>query len=49
LLYDDETVVPLWHTPRIVVLDKSVRDAGWFINDDPTNNKFGFRTWLKKE
>ena len=49
LLYDDETVVPLWHTPRIVVLDKSVRDAGWFINNDPTNNKFGFRTWLKKE
>ena len=48
MLYDDATVVPLWQNPRIVVLDKSVQDAGWFINNDALNNKFGTRTWLKK-
>ena len=48
LLYDDETVVPFWQTQRIAVLDKSVRNTGWFIDGDPANNEFGTRTWLKK-
>ena len=47
-LYDDETVVPLWVTPRIAVVDKSVQNAGYFINGDQLNNKFGRSTWLKK-
>jgi peptide/nickel transport system substrate-binding protein len=48
LIYDDATVVPLWLNPRIVILDKSVQDSGWFINGDSNNNKFGTSTWLKK-
>jgi hypothetical protein len=48
LLYDDETIVPLWVTPRIAVVDKSVQNAGYFINGDQLNNKFGRSTWLKK-
>jgi peptide/nickel transport system substrate-binding protein len=48
LMYDDATIVPLWFTPRIVVLDKSVQDSGWFIAGDSSNNKFGTATWLKK-
>ncbi len=48
LIYDDETVVPLWLNPRIVVLDKTVQDSGWFINGDSNNNNFGTATWLKK-
>jgi peptide/nickel transport system substrate-binding protein len=48
LIYDDETFVPLWLTPRMAVVDKSVRNTGWFINSDPDNNQLGTRTWLKK-
>ena len=48
LIYDDETVVPLWEAPRIAVADKSVQNTGWFIYGDPDNNQFGTRTWLKK-
>jgi peptide/nickel transport system substrate-binding protein len=47
LIYDDSTVVPIWQNPRIVVLDKSVRNHGWFINGDSNNIKFGHATWLK--
>jgi peptide/nickel transport system substrate-binding protein len=48
LLYDDETVVPLWQQLRTAVLDNSVQNTGWFIYGDPDNNQFGTRTWLKK-
>jgi peptide/nickel transport system substrate-binding protein len=48
LIYDDETVVPLYQNPRIVVMDKSVQNTGWFIYGDADNNEFGTRTWLKK-
>jgi ABC-type transport system substrate-binding protein len=48
LLYDDSTVVPIWQNPRIVVLDKSVQNDGWFINGDSNNIKLGTSTWLKK-
>jgi ABC-type transport system substrate-binding protein len=48
LLYDDETIVPLWLNPRIAVVAKLVQDTGWFIDGDPDNNQFGTRTWLKK-
>jgi peptide/nickel transport system substrate-binding protein len=48
LLYDDETVVPLWHYPRIAFVDKSVRNTGWFIHNDNMISEFGTRTWLKK-
>jgi peptide/nickel transport system substrate-binding protein len=48
LVYDDSTLIPLWLNPRIVILDKSVRNAGWFINGDSNNLKFGYSTWLKK-
>jgi peptide/nickel transport system substrate-binding protein len=48
LMYDDETVVPLWMNPRIVVLGKPVRNAGWFINGDAYLNEYGRSTWLKK-
>ena len=48
LVYDDATVVPIWQNPRIVVLDKSVQNHGWFINGDSNNIKFGTSTWLKK-
>jgi len=48
LVYDDATVVPLWLNPRIVILDKTVQNSGWFINGDSNNNKFGNATWLKK-
>jgi peptide/nickel transport system substrate-binding protein len=47
LVYDDATVIPLWLNPRIVVLDKTVQNSGWFINRDSNNNKFGTATWLK--
>jgi peptide/nickel transport system substrate-binding protein len=47
-LYDDQTVVPFWQTQRIAVLNKSVRNTGWFIAGDPANNEFGMKTWLKK-
>jgi peptide/nickel transport system substrate-binding protein len=48
LIYDDETIVPLWQNPKIAVLDKSVQNTGWFIYGDADNNEFGTRTWLKK-
>jgi len=48
LIYDDETVVPLWQANRMAVLDKSVQNTGWFIYGDSDNNQFGTRTWLKK-
>jgi len=48
LIYDDATIVPLWLTPRMAVVDKSVRNTGWFINSDPDNNQLGTWTWLKK-
>jgi peptide/nickel transport system substrate-binding protein len=48
LIYDDETIVPLWQNPRIAVVDKSVQNTGWFIYGDPDNNLFGTSTWLKK-
>jgi peptide/nickel transport system substrate-binding protein len=48
LIYDDQTVVPLWDVPRIAVVDKSVQDTGWFIAGDSNNNQCGTRTWLKK-
>ena len=48
LVYDDATLVPLWLNPRIVILDKTVQDHGWFINGDSNNLKFGTATWLKK-
>jgi ABC-type oligopeptide transport system substrate-binding subunit len=48
LVYDNSTVIPHWLNPRIVILDNSVRDAGWFINGDSINHKFGYSTWLKK-
>jgi ABC-type transport system substrate-binding protein len=48
LIYDDETIVPLFQAPRIAVVDKSVQNTGWFIYGDADNNEFGTRTWLKK-
>jgi peptide/nickel transport system substrate-binding protein len=48
LLCDDATIIPLWQTYRIAVVDKSVQNTGWFVYDDPNNNEFGTRTWLKK-
>jgi peptide/nickel transport system substrate-binding protein len=48
LIYDDATAVPMWQQSRIAVLDKSVQNTGWFIYNDPDNNQFGTRTWLKK-
>jgi peptide/nickel transport system substrate-binding protein len=48
LIYDDETVVPLYQNMRIAVVDKSVQNTGWFIYGDDANNQFGTRTWLKK-
>jgi len=48
LVYDDSTLIPLWLNPRIVILDKSVQNAGWFINGDSNNHKLGYSTWLKK-
>jgi peptide/nickel transport system substrate-binding protein len=48
LIHDDQTMVPLWQTSRIAVVDRSVQNTGWFIDGDPDNNEFGTRTWLKK-
>ena len=48
LIYDDATIVPIWMTNRIAVVDKSVQDTGWFVADDASNNQEGTRTWLKK-
>ena len=48
LVYDDEPFVPLWTSPRIVVVGESVQDHGWFINGDSNNTKYGRSTWLKK-
>jgi peptide/nickel transport system substrate-binding protein len=48
LIYDDATVLTLYNSPRIAVVDKSVQDTGWFIAGDSNNNKFGTSTWLKK-
>jgi ABC-type transport system substrate-binding protein len=48
LLYDDETIVPFYYSPRMAVLDKSVQNTGWFIYGDSDNNEFGTKTWLKK-
>jgi ABC-type transport system substrate-binding protein len=47
-IYDDETIVPLYISLRIAVIDKSVQNTGWFIYGDFDNNQFGHRTWLKK-
>jgi peptide/nickel transport system substrate-binding protein len=46
--YDDVTFIPLWTTPRIVVLDNSVQNPAFFINGDPANNYLGRSQWLKK-
>jgi len=35
----DPTTVPLWMDPRITAVDKSVQNAGYFINGDQLNNK----------
>lgn len=48
VIYDDQTVVPLWMNPRIIVLGKSVQNAGWFVNGDAYVSHFGRNTWLKK-
>jgi peptide/nickel transport system substrate-binding protein len=48
LIYDDETIVPLWQSLQIAIVDKSVQNTGWLIYGDPDNNEFGTRTWLKK-
>jgi peptide/nickel transport system substrate-binding protein len=48
LIYDDVTVVPVYQNFRIAVIDKTVRNTGWFIYDDPENNEFGTRTWLNR-
>jgi ABC-type transport system substrate-binding protein len=48
LIYDDETIVPLYYSSKMAVLDKSVRNTGWFIYGDGDNNEMGTRTWLKK-
>jgi peptide/nickel transport system substrate-binding protein len=48
VIYDDETVVPLWVNPRLIVLGKSVQNTGWFVNGDAYLSKFGRSTWLKK-
>ena len=48
LIYDDATIVPIWMTNRIAVVDKSVQATGWFVAGDPSNNQCGTRTWLKK-
>jgi peptide/nickel transport system substrate-binding protein len=48
LIYDDQTIVPLWQNPFIAVVDKSVQNTGWFIYGDADNNLFGTNTWLKK-
>jgi peptide/nickel transport system substrate-binding protein len=48
LIYDDVTVVPIWQTLRIAVMNKSAQNTGWFINGDDNNNEFGTRTWVKK-
>jgi peptide/nickel transport system substrate-binding protein len=48
LIYDDETIVPLWQSLQIAIVDKSAQNTGWFIYGDPDNNEFGTRTWLKK-
>jgi peptide/nickel transport system substrate-binding protein len=48
LIYDDETLIPLWRVHRMAVVDKSVQNTGWFINGDQDNNQFGTRTWLKR-
>jgi peptide/nickel transport system substrate-binding protein len=48
IIYDDQTIVPLWQHPRLTVVDKSVQDTGWFVYGDADNNEFGARAWLKK-
>jgi peptide/nickel transport system substrate-binding protein len=48
LLYDDVTIVPFYQNFRMAVVDKSVRDSGWFVNGDDNNNEWGTRTWLKR-
>jgi peptide/nickel transport system substrate-binding protein len=48
LVYDDQTIVPLYLSLRIAALDKSVQNTGWYIYGDDSNNEFGTRTWLKK-
>jgi peptide/nickel transport system substrate-binding protein len=48
LIYDDQTVVPLWQNKRFAVVNKSVQNTGWFINGSEEINQFGTRTWLKK-
>jgi peptide/nickel transport system substrate-binding protein len=48
LLYDDQTVIPLWMNPRLAVLDKTVQEPGWFVNGDSNNHMFGRYSWLKK-
>ena len=47
-IYDDVTIVPLYQSFRMAVVDKSVQNTGWFIYNDEANNQFGTRTWLKK-
>jgi peptide/nickel transport system substrate-binding protein len=48
MLYDDETIVPLWQSTTMAVVDQSIRNTGWFVYGDQANNEFGSRTWIRK-
>ncbi len=48
ILYEDETIIPLWVNPQIVVLSKDVKNDGFFINGDSSNITLGDNTWLDR-
>ena len=48
ILYDDVTVIPIYTTARLVLVNKKVHDIGYFIGGDANNNKLGLKTWIEK-
>jgi ABC-type transport system substrate-binding protein len=48
IIYDNQTFVPLWAQPRIMVTDKLVQNTGFMINGDSMNCNVGYTSWLNK-
>ncbi len=48
LVYDNESFIPMWAQPRIMVLDNKTHNPGFMITSDPMNQNTGFQSWLSK-
>ncbi len=46
LVYEDASFIPLWINPRMVVLDDTVMEDGYFVSGDSNIVYLGNNTWL---